>query len=273
MKMRHDQKKERRVLLAALALTLMAGGLAQAETSKAIREHLADFHRNWVAAGKPASAAPLTPEWGLEDAEIVNVHAYDFQANTSSDVINDDGNGYRYFGAPGVPYMAAPVQLLPGARVGRIGLSHCSANAGDLVMALYDNGIGGGGSGGGTIVAGPFVSTQGCQFEGVDADYTHPYEFSHPLYLVIWFQGNAFDASTKFNHAAVFWKRQLSPAPAEATFDDVPTSDFGFQHIEALAASGITGGCGGGDYCPDSPVTRRQMAIFIAKALGLHWPN
>ena len=24
-------------------------------------------------------------------------------------------------------------------------------------------------------------------------------------------------------------------------------------------------------YCPDSFVTRRQMAIFIAKALGLQW--
>jgi hypothetical protein len=35
-------------------------------------------------------------------------------------------------------------------------------------------------------------------------------------------------------------------------------------------ASGITAGCGGGNYCPDAP-TRRQMAIFLAKALGLHW--
>jgi hypothetical protein len=48
-------------------------------------------------------------------------------------------------------------------------------------------------------------------------------------------------------------------------------SDFGFQYIEALAASGITGGCGGGNFCPDSPVTRRQMAIFVAKALGLSY--
>jgi hypothetical protein len=36
-----------------------------------------------------------------------------------------------------------------------------------------------------------------------------------------------------------------------------------------LAASGITGGCGGGNFCPDNPVTRRQMAIFLSKALGL----
>jgi hypothetical protein len=36
--------------------------------------------------------------------------------------------------------------------------------------------------------------------------------------------------------------------------------------IEQLAAEGITGGCGGGNYCPDNPVTRQQMAVFLLKA-------
>jgi hypothetical protein len=72
--------------------------------------------------------------------------------------------------------------------------------------------------------------------------------------------------------ARIGYKLQVSPAPPTATFGDVPTSDFGFQYVEALVAAGITGGCGNGNYCPDNPVTRRQMAIFIAKALGLQWP-
>ncbi|HEX4438485.1 MAG TPA: S-layer homology domain-containing protein, partial [Thermoanaerobaculia bacterium] len=42
---------------------------------------------------------------------------------------------------------------------------------------------------------------------------------------------------------------------------------------EALNAAGITGGCGNGNYCPDGPVTRGQMAVFLSKALGLHWPG
>ncbi|MGH9379000.1 MAG: S-layer homology domain-containing protein [Thermoanaerobaculia bacterium] len=68
------------------------------------------------------------------------------------------------------------------------------------------------------------------------------------------------------------WRRQVSPPPATATFGDVPTSHPFFQHIEALAVSGITAGCGGGgDFCPDTPLTRGQMAVFLAKALGLHW--
>jgi hypothetical protein len=55
----------------------------------------------------------------------------------------------------------------------------------------------------------------------------------------------------------------------------VPTSHPFFQFIEALASSGITGGCQASPplYCPDSPLTRGQMAVFLAKALGLDWPN
>ncbi len=70
----------------------------------------------------------------------------------------------------------------------------------------------------------------------------------------------------------VLWTRQVSPAPATASFTDVPTSHPFFPYVEALVKSGVTGGCGGGNYCPDSALTRGQMAVFLAKALGLEWP-
>lgn len=76
-----------------------------------------------------------------------------------------------------------------------------------------------------------------------------------------------------FRWVEIWWHRVVSPQPPAATFNDVPLSDFGSQYVEALAASGITGGCGGGNFCPDANLTRRQMAIFLSKALGLHWPN
>ena len=94
-------------------------------------------------------------------------------------------------------------------------------------------------------------------------------------------QGHAFeifipqdivDPTLKFRSAFVDYRRRVSPAPAVPTFGDVPASDFGYQYVEALVASGITGGTGPGAYSPNAFVTRRQMAIFIAKALGLHWP-
>jgi S-layer homology domain len=71
----------------------------------------------------------------------------------------------------------------------------------------------------------------------------------------------------------ILWHRQISTPPPAATFGDVPSSHLFFLHVEALAASAITGGCGNGNYCPESPLTRGQMAVFLSKALGLHWPN
>ncbi len=78
-----------------------------------------------------------------------------------------------------------------------------------------------------------------------------------------------------FGFVEIWWRRAVSPAPAVASFNDVPTSHPFFQFIEALKASGITGGCQASPplYCPDAPLTRGQMAVFLAKALGLHWPN
>ena len=56
------------------------------------------------------------------------------------------------------------------------------------------------------------------------------------------------------------------PPPATgAVFLDVPASHPYAAWIEELAGLEITGGCGNGNYCPESPVTRRQMAAFLLK--------
>lgn len=52
-------------------------------------------------------------------------------------------------------------------------------------------------------------------------------------------------------------------------FSDVPTGHWASAWIKQLAAESITGGCGAGIYCPESPVTRGQMAIFIVRTFGL----
>jgi hypothetical protein len=76
---------------------------------------------------------------------------------------------------------------------------------------------------------------------------------------------------TALRGVIVQWKRQISPAPAIQTFPDVNPGFWAFQEIEALAASGITTGFPDGTYRPTEPVTRAQMATFLARALGLHW--
>lgn len=55
-------------------------------------------------------------------------------------------------------------------------------------------------------------------------------------------------------------------------YSDIANSFF-YYNILWLDQSGITGGCGGGRFCPKSEVTRAQMAAFIARAMDLPAPT
>jgi len=57
-----------------------------------------------------------------------------------------------------------------------------------------------------------------------------------------------------------------TPPTCTGIFGDVTCPSLFADWIERLYAEGITGGCGNGDYCPDSAVTRAQMAVFLLKA-------
>ena len=59
------------------------------------------------------------------------------------------------------------------------------------------------------------------------------------------------------------------PPPAVGVFDDVPVGHWAAPWIEALAAEAITAGCSDTEYCPDNPVTRAQMAVFLVKTFRL----
>lgn len=52
-------------------------------------------------------------------------------------------------------------------------------------------------------------------------------------------------------------------ALASHQFSDVPNGNQYHADIAALAGSGVTTGCGGGQYCPSDFVTREQMAAFM----------
>lgn len=76
---------------------------------------------------------------------------------------------------------------------------------------------------------------------------------------------------TSLSGAVLVWRRVMTAAPVGATFNDVPEGHPFHRAIEALAASGITSGCGGNNFCPNGVVTRDQMAKFLANALGLYF--
>ncbi|MGE5142868.1 MAG: S-layer homology domain-containing protein [Acidobacteriota bacterium] len=56
------------------------------------------------------------------------------------------------------------------------------------------------------------------------------------------------------------------PPPCTGIFPDVSCGSPFAPWIEQLFHEGITGGCGGGNYCPNNPVTRAQMAVFLLKS-------
>ncbi len=62
-----------------------------------------------------------------------------------------------------------------------------------------------------------------------------------------------------------------APPPCQGTvFSDVPCPGGPYvDWINALAASGITAGCGGGRFCPTDGVRREQLATFFVKAFEI----
>jgi hypothetical protein len=78
---------------------------------------------------------------------------------------------------------------------------------------------------------------------------------------------------------AVFIERALgnfSPNPSPTgMFSDVPAGHVFKPFIEELYNDDITAGCSVSPlrYCPNNPVTRGEMAVFIERALGNFSPN
>ena len=79
------------------------------------------------------------------------------------------------------------------------------------------------------------------------------------------------EASVTRAQMAVFLEKGLHYPAAFTPPNVVPTFNETVGHwaedwIEALRNDGITGGCGQNLYCPENPVTRAQMAVFLLKS-------
>ncbi len=223
-------------------------------------------------------ALPLAPHvdptaFGINGTTVTVISAWSFTAgnfnNIGSDYPRVSGSLGRFNGNFNTDFhYYATLDVPAGAVIDFVGINSTTDTDAIMGIALWrrDN------TGAGTMLTGFSIPAHGW---GTD--------FAGPLNILVdTHQDREYLLDVEQAAAAgpefwawveVHWHRTVSPAPASPTFGDVPMNDIGFQYIEALAASGITGGCGGGNYCPDASLTRRQMAIFLAKALGLHWPN
>ena len=210
--------------------------------------------------------------YGTTSQTIYTVGSFELASATSGAAFTFVNNtAQRYFTTSGI--FVAPLHLPSVARIEKLELEGCdTSSTGESVATLGFTP-----QPGGTLQMLGLIET-GTLFDGGCALF--PLTLASPptidntsgTYYVV-AQNTTFDGATTIAAIRVYYRLQVSPAPLTATFSDVPTTNLYFRAIEALAASGITSGCGGGNFCPDQPVSRGELAKFLANALGLHWPN
>jgi hypothetical protein len=227
-----------------------------------------------MAGGIRAQDGAVPPEprtFGTTSVITHTIGAYGFTPGTNATGYNTGGlNGAML--CTGAPcFFVAPVFLPAGALVTAIQLELCDVGSGPTenvavtlsrVPTSDSNNVV-------ELAATGTTGTPGCVFLTQSLAAPETIDNQSNNYFVAVF--SAPTSAVQFSGVRLNYTLQVSPAPAVATFSDVPTSHPFFRFIEALVRSGITSGCGGGNFCPDAPLTRGQMAVFLSIGLGLHF--
>ena len=223
-----------------------------------------------------------TPDFGTVTESFYRVPPSDFEVDDSNTTFTGTWSpgitfDYLRWLTGGFPHLFATVHLPGGSHLAEWDMSYCDDNAlggNHMTFNLWD--CDSGGTCNPTPIA-TFASSvfgPGCFDVGTFSAAISAYTVDNAgHFLLIETEFGALDGTNRLAGSAVGYQLQVSAAPATATFNDVPTSDLAFQFVEAFAAAQITVGCSTSPpmYCPDNFVTRRQMAVFFAKALGLNW--
>jgi hypothetical protein len=233
----------------------------------------------WIGSGSLAhaqetSAGRAAPKFGTASPTTTVVSASEFRgyagfhAPTFSTVFPICPGG----GCDGIGQVRAAVSVPSGAVLTALGVNSATTTGVPMTFSLYSRDHLGNTADLGTF---PIPTHAGFATDYFDiADVLVPSNSEHVLVIVVRSPYTDSEVATQFlGYVEVAWFRTVSTAPDTPTFGDVPPFHPFYQFVEALARSGITGGCGGGNYCPDASLTRGQMAVFLSKALGLHWPH
>jgi hypothetical protein len=240
-----------RVGLLGASMAILAGALLRAEQPLAL----------------PLLTKQADPkEFGVQDETVTMISAGSFSETLS---FFTPSLGRYAFGYPYDNHFYANLDLPAGAVIDAIGLNNTSDTDAILGVALWQRDR----YAGLTLLAGFSAPAHAGWATDLDGPLAIPITDHVDKELVLEIEQAPAPDNEYFAWVEVHWHRTVSPPPAVATFNDVPTSHPFFQFIEAIHAAGLSAGCGGGNFCPDQPITRRQEAVFLAKALGLHWPN
>ncbi len=217
-----------------------------------------------LAEGARADAALVRPKtYGVSGVSYLRVPAVAFLP-VDSDIAYSGNFGTRW-GTSGLSVFYAPLSLPSGARIVSLDFDFVDTNAAGSVSANLTacDRFGGNcvfhpaaGAGPADCLFGGFICS-GDAFAGgagtQSADLTPDDIVFDPIDQSYFLRCDTqpVDGSERCAGVLVGYLLQVSPAPPVASFLDVPTDHPFFQFVEALAASGITAGCGGGNFCPD----------------------
>jgi hypothetical protein len=263
-------------VVASAAVSVLLAGLALGQAAPVTKPQPLRNKDPRAPKVRPVSA----PEFGGVNTQYQRVSAMQFTSDVSADSYTSTWNPgaaiydyQRFFDAAGFNHFVSSPTLPGGSRIVYVEFDFCDGSATDQHLSL---------------------TVWNCDFEGFCdstplTTLTSTSDAGNPCRVatesisqrVDNFLGQtllditmaATDGTNTFSGVILGYVLEVSPAPPTATFNDVPTGHPFFQYIEALAESGVTGGCSAAPplYCPDNPVTRGQMAVFLSKLTGLSW--
>ena len=255
------------VVVAALTLILPAAALAQSAVRSSAPDAIVEGAA--IITDGPAQVGPAT--FGTASNTFLTRTAWEAHPIDSTATYNFQNNagGQGITRTAGSVFFKVPVQLPNGALLTHVEFNYCDTGASTLSTFLFRQ----------VKNAAPVVTTllssvgtPGCVVQTANLATPQAIDNNANSYNIELSMAST-DGTIAFNSLRVGYRLQASPAPGTATFADVPVGHPFHRFIEALVAAGITGGCGGGNYCPNDAVTRGQMAVFLSVALGLHFPN
>jgi hypothetical protein len=263
--------------LGLLAVFMVPSGAAQSSNDPNLNKALRPAPR--VITGSPQGVTPLgdvkpQSSFGLgQGATWIGASQFTVRLSGASPDLVYAGN--FFFDSPGGSgRYYAQLDVEPGVRITHLSCVYNDGNATDNVgftWYRYTTNVSTGATTAVTLDSFVTSGSPGVGFGQLDpADQTMS-TYNGLLDLINHYIAVDVTGNVSFAGCWAFWNRQVTPAPATATFNDVPTSHPFFRFVEAMVDAGITGGCGGGNYCPNAGLTRGEMAVFMSAALGLHF--
>ena len=212
-----------------------------------------------TAVGVPETHVKTIPASAFVPVNAFTVNNMGVSLSGDGTVCNDYVGGTCRF--------SAGIDLPSGARIVGIDVEACdNTNFGQVELVAKACPVGAACA----IMASLYtINSPGCV---TSVNFAHTVENAgeyYPLFIAI----SDGTISIAFRAVRIRYQLQVSAPPPTASFNDVPDGYPNRDAIEALYAAGITQGCGANNFCPDNPVTRAQLAVFLARALGLHWGN